>query len=115
MGGQINLERVVMAKRALNFIDGQWRWPSGATALFSRNPADRRDIVCEAPDSLDNEVDRAVRAARAAYPAWKKTPAPERAKIIRRAGEVMARRKAEMGELVTRECGKPLPEGLGDV
>jgi len=104
-----------MVEKALNFIDGQWSWPKGAKALASVNPADHRDIVCEAPDTLAAEVDRAVQAARRAFPAWRRTPAPERAKIIRRAGEIMARRKAELGRLVTRECGKPLTEGLGDV
>ena len=104
-----------MAEKALNFIDGVWSWPHGAKTLFSFNPADHRDVVCEAPDTPHAEVDRAVRAARAAYPAWRRTPAPERAKIIRRVGDIMARRKMELGKLVTRECGKPLTEGLGDV
>jgi aldehyde dehydrogenase (NAD+) len=104
-----------MSEKALNFIDGKWGWPKGATALLSVNPADRRDVLGEAPDSPDTEVDRAVRAARKAFPAWKATPAPRRAAILRKAGEIMARRKNELGRLVTRECGKPLVEGLGDV
>src|SRR6185437_6367829 len=81
----------------------------------SLNPADRRDVVCVFPDSREKDVNRAVEAARKAFPAWKRTPAPQRAKIIRRAGEILARRKTELGALVTRECGKPLVEGLGDV
>ena len=104
-----------MTQKAFNFIDGKWEWPSGADELSSLNPADHQDIVCVFPDSSADEVDRAVKAARKAFPAWKKTPAPERAKMIRRAGEIMARRKEELGRLVTRECGKPLVEGLGDV
>src|ERR1700681_4074354 len=104
-----------MPEKALNFIDGKWSWASGAKELKSLNPADQRDVIGLFPDSPAAEVDRAVKAARKAYPSWKLCPAPERAKIIRRAGEIMARRKAELGALVTRECGKPLAEGLGDV
>lgn len=101
--------------KALNFIDGSWSWPEGAKELTSHNPADHKDVICQFPDSPDSEIDRAVQAATKAFPKWKRTPAPERAKIIRRAGEIMGRRKAELGALVTRECGKPLVEGLGDV
>ena len=104
-----------MADKALNFIGGKWSWPKGAKALVSLNPADRRDIVCEFPNTPAAEVDRAVQEALKAFPAWRHTPAPQRAKIIRRAGEILAGRKQQLGELVTRECGKPLVEGLGDV
>ncbi|MBI1373427.1 MAG: aldehyde dehydrogenase family protein [Phycisphaera sp.] len=104
-----------MSDRALNYIGGEWCWPDGAAEIPCVNPADTRDVICVAPDSPAEEVSRAVAAARAAYPAWKRTPPPERAKIITRAGQIMAERKNAMGALVTRECGKPLPEGLGDV
>jgi alpha-ketoglutaric semialdehyde dehydrogenase len=104
-----------MPEKALNFIDGKWSWPKGAKSLSSRNPADQNDVICEFPDSSKSEVDRAVLAAHKAYPAWKSMPAPKRADILRRAGEIMLRKKNELGALVTRECGKPLPEGLGDI
>src|SRR5882672_1236399 len=99
-----------MSEKALNYIGGTWSWPSGATELASQNPADTTDVVCVFPDSPHAEVDRAVLAAKKAFPAWRKMPAPERGKIIRRAGEIMARHKQELGQLVTRECGKPLTE-----
>jgi len=104
-----------MSDRAMNFINGEWSWPDGAIEIVSANPADTRETVCVAPDTPAAEVDRAVAAARDAYPSWRRTPPPERAKIITRAGHIMAERKQQLGELVTRECGKPLPEGLGDV
>jgi len=104
-----------MSEKALNYIGGKWSWPSGARALASRNPANPKDVVCVFPDSPSIEIDRAVKSARKAFPSWKLLPAPQRAKIIRKAGEIMARRKAALGALVTRECGKPLVEGLGDV
>ena len=101
--------------KALNFIGGKWAWPRGAGEISSVNPADTREVVASAPDSPAEEVGRAVRAANEAYPAWRRTPPPERARIIRRAGRIMLEDKQDLGRLVTRECGKPLPEGLGDV
>lgn len=102
-------------ERAMNYIDGQWCWPDGVGEIKSINPADTREVVCVAPDTPDSEIDRAVQAARKALPAWKRTPPPARATIIRKAGQIMAERKQRMGEMVTREAGKPIAEGLGDV
>ncbi len=101
--------------KALNYIDGLWSWPKNAREIPSINPADQRDVICTAPDSSADEVDRAVAAARKALPMWRRKPAPERAKILRKAGEILLRRKNELGALVTRECGKQIAEGLGEV
>jgi aldehyde dehydrogenase (NAD+) len=104
-----------MVEKALNKIGKEWSWPAGATEMKSLNPADHRDVICVAPDSPASEVNRAVEAAQKAFPGWRRTPAPERAKIILRLAEILTTRKQLLGELVTRECGKPLAEGLGDV
>ena len=102
-------------ERALNCIDGQWCWPEGADEIQSINPADTREVICVAPATPLGELDRAVQAAKKAFPAWRRTPAPARAEIIRKAGEIMAERKQQIGSMVTREAGKPIAEGLGDV
>jgi len=102
-------------EKASNFIGGEWSIPEGAPKIVSVNPADTRETICVAPDSPASEIDRAVNAARAALPAWRRMPPPQRANIIRRAGGILADRKQALGELVTRECGKPLTEGLGEV
>ena len=104
-----------MTKRALNKIGKEWTWPAGTVELKSLNPADTTETLCSAPETTAEGVDQAVQAAQKAYPAWKRTPAPERAKILLRLAQIMTDRKQPLGELVTRECGKPLPEGLGDV
>ncbi len=104
-----------MTPKALNKIGKEWSWPAGAPELRSLNPADINDIVCLAPDSPPSEINRAVKEAKKAFPSWKKTPAPERGKIILRLAEILTKKKQMLGELVTRECGKPLAEGLGDV
>ncbi len=96
-----------------NLIGGEW---TAADRTFEdRNPADPGDLVAVCPDSGTEEVERAVRAARKAFPAWSRTPAPRRAEILVRAGEILVRRKNEIAELMTREMGKILIETRGDV
>lgn len=104
-----------MTPKALNKIGKEWSWPTGAEELRSVNPANTMDVICLAPNSPASEVARAVKEAKKAFPLWKKTPAPERAKILMRLADIMTQKKQFLGELVTRECGKPLAEGLGDV
>ena len=89
--------------------------PQGRRRSSRINPADTREVVCETPDSPAAELDRAVEAAARAYTAWRRTPPPARAAILRRAGEILAERKQPIGELIAREAGKPIAEGCGDV
>jgi len=98
-----------------NFIAGTWSDALGGKRFDSRNPADTREVVAEAPLSGRADVDRAVAAGRAAMPGWRQLPAPRRGEILFRAGELLIKNKQRLGELVTREMGKVLTEGLGDV
>jgi len=98
-----------------NYIDGQWVEAEGGDAFESLNPADRREIVGVVAKSTLADVDRAVAAAREAYRTWRLVPAPKRGEILFRAAEALQREKQRLGEFVTREMGKVLPEGLGDV
>ena len=81
----------------------------------SCNPADLRDVIAHVADSDVRDVNAAVTAARKAFPAWSSLPAPKRGKMLYRAAEMLVKRKEVLGMLVTREMGKILPEGLGDV
>jgi aldehyde dehydrogenase (NAD+) len=98
-----------------NFIAGAWSDSLSGKRFQSRNPADTRQVIAEAPFSAQDDVDRAVAAARAALPAWRRMPAPRRGEILYRAGELLIRSKQRLGELVTLEMGKVIAEGLGDV
>ncbi|MDB5099619.1 MAG: aldHT 1 [Cyanobacteria bacterium RYN_339] len=98
-----------------NFIDGVWTVPAGATLLANTNPADAADLICHTPDSSREVAQRAIKAAAAAYPAWKKVPAPKRGAIVQKAIEVMGRRRDELARALTREEGKTLTESLGEV
>ena len=84
-------------------------------ALVSINPANNEDLVGAFPVSTGEEVDQAVKAARAAYPSWSAMPAPKRGEILFKVAKILEERKEELGHLVTREMGKVISEGLSDV
>ena len=98
-----------------NFIAGSWYDSRTEKRFISRNPADNRDVIAEVPLSDRSDVDHAVAAARQSFPAWRLLPAPRRGEILYRAAELLVKNKHRLAELVTREMGKVLSEGLGDV
>ena len=87
-----------------------------ADTPFTRiNPANPDEVVASSPAGGMAEVDAAVAAARAAFPAWS-TASPElRADLLERVGSTIMARAAELGELLSREEGKTRPEGLGEM
>src|SRR5437764_4288 len=98
-----------------NFINGRWA-PSRSDAwLENRNPADTRDVVGRFPRSTEEDVDEAVAAAAKAFDHWRHTPAPRRAEILFRLGEILIRDKQKYTADMTREMGKVLKEAGGDV
>jgi aldehyde dehydrogenase (NAD+) len=98
-----------------NFINGEWVAPSTGAYIENRNPADRRDLVGQFPASSVKDVGAAVNAAAEAFKKWRKVPAPRRAEILYKAGEILIRRKEEFARAMTREMGKVLKEARGDV
>lgn len=96
------------------FIDGKWATPPGASRFRTINPATREPVGSFVSGS-PADVERAVAAASKAFPGWKDTPAPKRGELLLEAARLMKARKAELGRLVTREMGKVISEGLGDV
>ena len=98
-----------------NFIGGQWIAPSTGAYFENRNPADQRDLIGLFPASGAADVDAAVDSARRGFERWKRTPAPARGDILRRVGDLLAARKEELADIMTREMGKPLAETRGDV
>jgi alpha-ketoglutaric semialdehyde dehydrogenase len=98
-----------------NYIAGRWVKPANGAMLENRNPADTRDLVGMFPASTREDVDTAVNAAREAFPKWKATPAPKRAEILYRLGQILLERKDQFAVDMTREMGKVLKETGGDV
>lgn len=98
-----------------NYINGEWVEPVSGKYFPNISPANREDIIGEFPDSGQTDVDNAVSAARAAFKAWSRMPAPKRGDIIKKAGDIFVRRKEELARIMTREMGKPTFETEGDV
>lgn len=98
-----------------NFVGGEWTESSGGATFESLNPADTGDVVGTFQRSNKSDVVAAIDAANAAFSAWSRTPAPARADIILRVGLLLEERKEEFAQLETREMGKVLQEGRGDV
>lgn len=98
-----------------NYIEGRWVKPASGALLENRNPADTRDLVGLFPASTGADVDAAVGAAREAFPKWRATPAPKRAEILYRLGQILRERKDQFAVDMTREMGKVLKETGGDV
>src|SRR5678809_1300421 len=102
-------------KNFKNFIGGSWVPPVGGEYFENRNPADFDDAIGRFPLSGAADVERAVESARNGFELWRRTPAPARGDVLRRIGDLMATRKDEIADLMTREMGKPLAETRGDV
>jgi aldehyde dehydrogenase (NAD+) len=98
-----------------NYIGGQWVGAASGETLENLNPADTRDTIGRFPLSTKEDVDAAVEAAREAFDRWRKTPAPRRAEILFRLGEILIRNKDRFAQEMTREMGKVLKETGGDV
>ena len=105
--------------RSANFIAGQWTNATATPAapaprLAVTDPATGA-LITEVPDSGAAEARAALDAAPAAFPAWRRTPAKQRAAIIKRWNDLVLAHQDDLGSLISREQGKPLAEGKGEV
>ncbi|HEY5606140.1 MAG TPA: aldehyde dehydrogenase family protein [Thermoplasmata archaeon] len=95
------------------FIGGKWRKSEGKR-FETRNPA-TGDVLATFPNATKAEVNEAVKAAKAAFEKWKKTPAPRRGELLLQAARIFKRKKEDLARIVTMEMGKIIAEGRGDV
>ena len=103
-----------MSTDVRNYVAGRWQESSGAEELLVTNPASGEELGSLAL-STGADVDAAVRAARDAYPMWRATPAPERARVLFRLRQLLEENKEQLARLLTTEHGKVLPETRGEV
>jgi aldehyde dehydrogenase (NAD+) len=103
------------AKTYKNLIGGEWVGSHSGQTYENLNPADTRDVIGIFQRSGKRDVQDAVAAAKEAFQRWRLVPAPKRAEIIFRAGEILQERKEEYARQMTREMGKVLKETRGDV
>ncbi|NCG34250.1 MAG: CoA-acylating methylmalonate-semialdehyde dehydrogenase [Proteobacteria bacterium] len=97
-----------------NYLGGAWREASATESLPIRNPATGEEIG-RVPLSTASDVDAAVQAAKAAFPAWRSTPSPERARVMFRFRALLEEHKEELATQLTIEHGKIIAETRGEV
>lgn len=89
-----------------NFANGE--------EIISYSPVDGQKIASVKGASAD-DFKKVVETAQHAFKEWRMKPAPQRGEIVRQFGEILRKRKTELGTLVSYEMGKSLQEGLGEV
>ncbi|WP_158044370.1 aldehyde dehydrogenase family protein [Skermanella pratensis] len=95
-----------------NFIAGSW--VESTDVIRNINPSNTDDVVGEYASATAEQVEQAVAAARAAFPAWSRSPIQNRADMLEKIGNEILERRDELGRLLAREEGKPLADGVGE-
>lgn len=98
----------------LNYIDGKWVKSISGQVFDSRNPADER-VLGKFQKSTRDDVRKAVSAAKRAFPSWRDTPAPQRAKYLWKIRDLLIENKERLAHIVVHEMGKVYKEAQGDV
>src|SRR5579862_3143266 len=112
---QFSRVRVSMPESFLNYIGGKWVASKSGKTFANINPADTTENVGDFQASTSEDITAACDAAAKAQSAWSATPAPRRGEYLFKAAELLESRLAKLGEEMTREEGKTLPEAKGEV
>lgn len=104
-----------MSNPFLNYVAGQWVGCASGKTFPNINPANTTEIVGEFQASGPEDVLAACEAAAKVQSAWAAAPAPRRGEYLFKAAELLESRLAKLGEEMTREEGKTLPEAKGEV
>jgi aldehyde dehydrogenase (NAD+) len=102
-----------MTETKNNFIAGEWL--AGDTSIENRNPSDLSDVIGHFAQASSSQLTKAVDAARSAQKIWAATGLEARQTVLMNIGNELMERSAELGTLLSREEGKPLAEGKGEI
>jgi aldehyde dehydrogenase (NAD+) len=89
------------------YVDGAWRSPSGTSAIEVHEAA-TEEVMATVPAGDASDVEAAVTAARAAFPAWSATPVADRARHLRQLADGLDARSDELATVMAREVGTPI-------
>src|SRR5450755_3290298 len=101
-----------MAIELRSYVGGNWH--TGTRLVDDINPADPSEAVAHVSMGNSSVAVAAVEAASAAFADWRRTPAPARGDILRKAADLLEQRADAVGRDLTREEGKTLVEGIGE-
>ncbi|NER02786.1 MAG: L-glutamate gamma-semialdehyde dehydrogenase [Okeania sp. SIO3C4] len=105
--------RLELGKTYLPLIDGEYIQTE--QIVDSVNPSNPKEVVGKIGLISVEQAEQAIQAAKAAFPSWRKTPVTERAGILRKAAELMEKRRHELSAWMVLEVGKPLNQGNAEV
>ena len=105
-------EKLLDKEVLMNYVNGEWIEANETTDVM--NPATGESII-KVPLSSQEDVDQAVKAAKAAQKEWALVPAPMRAEVLFEVGRIMKEKKEHLSKLLTMENGKVLEEARGEV
>ncbi len=95
-----------------NFIAGNWS--KATSGVPDINPSNTKDVVGEYARASKADAEAAIKAAKAAFPAWSLASPQVRYDALKKISDEILARKDELGKLLSREEGKTLPEGIGE-
>jgi len=102
-------------KGPYNWVNGRRCDPVDTFGSFDNIEPRTGQLLCNVPSSGAKEVDRAVKAARTAFPAWSSMSGMERGRILTRAAHLLRDRTEQLAQLDVRDNGKPIWEARADM
>ncbi len=99
--------------KKLRYYAGGWKESKTSKFMDCYDPS-TGEVIAQAPQCTSSEVEEAIAAAKAAFPAWSDTPAPKRVQVLFRMKSLLDKHIEELTFMVAKEHGKVLDEALGD-
>jgi aldehyde dehydrogenase (NAD+) len=97
----------------LNYINGEWK--EGYDTIENINPSDVSDVVGYYAKANSSDCEAAIHAASTAFSDWSQSALEQRKAVLDKIGAELITRSSEIGEILAREEGKTLAEGIGEV
>ena len=101
-------------QRTALFIGGEWVPAASGQYIPVEDPA-TGEVIAQVARGRHEDVDRAVEAARRAFPGWWRMAAADRGRLLRRLSDLIASHAEELAELESRDTGKPISQARADV
>jgi len=102
-----------MTVEKLNLIAGEWT--TGESAIENQNPSDLSDVIGTFAQASSQQLDATLDVARVAQAQWNGYGLERKQNVLMAIGQELMQRSKELGTLLSREEGKPLAEGVGEV
>ena len=96
-----------------NYVAGEW--VEGSGSINNINPSDTADKIAEYTSATADQFELAVQSAIQAQKEWEKVGIEKKSQILIKIGDELIHKSKDLGELLSREEGKPLAEGIGEV